>query len=73
MIHGMEAQTNAEIPVILIGPRREIFQLDLKAVWRFRELLYFLVWRDLKVRYKQALIGVGWAVLQPLTAMAILQ
>lgn len=40
-------------------------------VWAYRELLYFLVWRDLKVRYKQTALGVLWAVVQPLTAMAI--
>lgn len=67
----MEAQTNAEIPVVRIEPQRGIFQLDLKAVWQYRELLYFLVWRDLIVRYKQTVIGVGWAIIQPLVSMAI--
>ncbi len=71
MMQGMETQTNAEIPVVRIEPRRGIFQLDLKAVWQYRELLYFLVWRDLLVRYKQTVIGVGWAILQPLVSMAI--
>jgi lipopolysaccharide transport system permease protein len=63
MSQGMEAQTNAEIPVVRNEPRRGIFQLDLKAVWQYRELLYFLVWRDLLVRYKQTVIGVGWAII----------
>src|ERR1051326_983818 len=40
--------------------------------WRYRELLYFLVWRDLKVRYRQTVLGVAWAVLQPLLTMLLL-
>jgi lipopolysaccharide transport system permease protein len=45
--------------------------LDLKALWHHRELLYFLIWRDVKIRYKQTAIGIGWAILQPLIAMAV--
>jgi lipopolysaccharide transport system permease protein len=45
--------------------------LDLAELWRYRELLYFLVWRDVKVRYKQTALGAAWAILQPLVAMAI--
>ena len=58
-------------PTIIIEPRRGIFHVDLRAVWQYRELLYFLVWRDLKVRYKQSIIGVGWALVQPLVSMLI--
>jgi len=43
----------------------------LKELWRYRELLYFFAWRDVKIRYKQALLGASWAVLQPLLTMAI--
>lgn len=43
----------------------------LKELWRYRELLYFFAWRDVKIRYKQALLGVAWAVLQPLLTMLI--
>jgi lipopolysaccharide transport system permease protein len=43
----------------------------LKELWAYRELFYFLVWRDVKVKYKQSLLGVGWAVIQPLFAMII--
>ena len=57
--------------MIEIRPKKGLFDLDLGAVWRYRELLYFLVWRELKVRYKQAAIGVGWAVLQPVIAVLI--
>lgn len=48
-----------------IRPRSSWFDLDLESVWRFRELLWFLTLRDLKVRYKQAILGVLWAVIQP--------
>jgi lipopolysaccharide transport system permease protein len=49
-------------PTILIQPRRHLLDLDLAAIWAYRELLYFLVWRDLKVRYKQTFIGAGWVI-----------
>jgi len=54
-----------------IAPPSGWFELDLPEVWRYRELLYFFVWRDLKVRYKQTAIGVVWVVLQPLLAMLV--
>jgi lipopolysaccharide transport system permease protein len=56
---------------VVLRPRQGLFSVDLEAVWRYRELLYFLVWRDVKVRYKQAAIGVGWAILQPLMTMVV--
>lgn len=58
-------------PTVVIEPRRGLFDLGLKSVWGYRELLYFLVWRDLKVRYKQTMIGIGWAIIQPLITMLI--
>jgi lipopolysaccharide transport system permease protein len=61
----------SSVPTVVIEPRRGLFDLGLKSVWGYRELLYFLVWRDLKVRYKQTIIGIGWAVLQPLITMLI--
>jgi len=54
-----------------IQPSRSFFKLDLAAVWEYRELLYFLAWRDVKVRYKQTIIGAAWAILQPLMTMII--
>jgi lipopolysaccharide transport system permease protein len=62
----------SSVPTIVIEPRRGVFDLGLKFLWEYRELLYFLVWRDLKVRYKQTVIGIGWAVLQPLITMLTL-
>jgi lipopolysaccharide transport system permease protein len=64
----MSASNN---PVLVIQPSRAWFHLDLAALWEYRELLYFLVWRDLKVRYRQTAIGVTWAILQPLMTMVI--
>ena len=54
-----------------IRPRPGLFDLDLGAVWNKRELLFFLIWRDLKVRYAQAALGVGWAVIQPVLTVLI--
>lgn len=64
-------ETTSTTAPILIEPRRGWFNLDLSAIYRYRELLYFLVWRDVKVRYKQAAIGAAWAVLQPLLTMVV--
>jgi homopolymeric O-antigen transport system permease protein len=59
------------VPVVLIQPRKQWFDFDLASLYRYRELLYFLTWRDVKVRYKQAAIGVAWVVLQPLLTMVV--
>jgi lipopolysaccharide transport system permease protein len=55
----------------VIEPVRGWFSLELKAVWEYRELLYFLVWRDVKVRYKQTLLGAAWAIIQPVFTMVV--
>jgi lipopolysaccharide transport system permease protein len=55
-----------------IAPREGFAALALREVWDYRELLFFLVWRDLKVRYKQTFVGVTWTVLQPLLTTGIL-
>jgi lipopolysaccharide transport system permease protein len=56
---------------VLICPSDGFLQLDLWDLWEYRELLYFLVWRDVKVRYKQTVIGAGWAIIQPFFTMVI--
>lgn len=58
-------------PSVVIQSRKRIFQLDLSEVWRYRELLYFMVWRDTIIRYKQTAIGASWAIIQPLIQMVI--
>ena len=62
---------NTSQPSVVIEPRKGMFYRDLAAVWEYRELLYFLVWRDVKIRYKQTVIGMAWAFLQPVIQMII--
>jgi len=56
---------------MVLEPTRNLRFLDFEELWRYRELAYFLTWRNVKVRYKQTAIGVAWAVLQPLAMMAV--
>ena len=58
-------------PLVTIGPKMAWSVIDLHELWVFRELLYFLTWRDVKVRYKQTSLGVAWAILQPLLTMLV--
>ncbi len=56
----------------IISPKNAFnFWNDLKEIWKYKELLYFFVWRDLKVRYKQTIIGVAWAIIQPFLSMVV--
>ena len=57
--------------VTIIRPKRGWWDLDLQEVWQYRELLYFFVWRDIKVRYKQTVIGAAWAIIQPFFTMVV--
>ena len=59
------------VPAIVIEPARNQAQLNLREVWEYRDLLYFLTWRDISVRYKQTVLGAGWAVIQPFLNMVI--
>src|SRR5262245_61092806 len=56
---------------VVIRPIKGWVPIRLREIWDYRELLYFLVWRDIKVRYKQTVLGVAWAVLQPLLTMVV--
>lgn len=58
-------------PTIRIRPASGWTALDLASVWEYRELAYYMVWRDIKVRYKQTVLGVGWALIQPLASMVV--
>ncbi len=60
-----------EHPLVRIRPAGAGVSLDLAEIWAYRELLYFLTWRDLKVRYKQTLMGVVWVIAQPLFTMLV--
>ena len=60
-----------EIPLLRIEPSHGWVSLKLSEIWEYRELLYFLAWRDVKVRYKQTALGVAWAIIQPFFTMVI--
>jgi lipopolysaccharide transport system permease protein len=60
-----------ELQVTFIRPRRAWQSVDLAELWAYRELLLFLIWREIKVRYKQTVLGAAWAVVQPLATMLI--
>jgi lipopolysaccharide transport system permease protein len=68
---AVEKQIREELPVIRIEPSRGWVSLKLKEIWEYRELLYFLTWRDVKVRYKQTVLGAAWAVIQPFFTMVV--
>lgn len=57
--------------VTVIKPTKRWIPVDLKEILRYRELLYFLAWRDIKARYAQSILGVGWAIIQPLMSMIV--
>jgi lipopolysaccharide transport system permease protein len=63
--------TLPENPLVIIEPKKGRVPIDLRDLWHFRDLFYILTLRDIKVRYKQTMLGAAWAVLQPLTTMLI--
>lgn len=65
------ANRRAAALTLRIEPPRTWFELRLEELWKYRELLFFLVWRDVKVRYKQTAIGVAWVIVQPLLTMLV--
>ena len=67
----MSTLTDANTPVITIAPSRGWVSLRVGEFWQYRELLYFLVWRDVKVRYKQTALGATWAIIQPVLTMLV--
>ncbi|MBW4054709.1 MAG: ABC transporter permease [Proteobacteria bacterium] len=67
----LTAETGFKKPFKIIEPSKGLFQLELGGVWQSRELLYFLIWRDVLTRYKQTAIGAAWVVLQPLITMIL--
>jgi lipopolysaccharide transport system permease protein len=64
-------QTSSSVPVLQIDPIGHWISIDFKELWHYRELLYFLTWRDVKVRYKQTVLGAAWAIIQPLSMMLV--
>src|SRR5438874_2933025 len=70
-IRASKLQSVVDTPVIRIKPSRGWSSLRLGELSEYRELLYFLAWRDVKVRYKQTAIGAGWAIIQPVMTMVV--
>ena len=68
---SIESQPQANEETLVLKPTKGWISLNLKDLWRYRELVYFLVWRDILVRYKQTLLGAAWAIFQPLMQMVI--
>jgi lipopolysaccharide transport system permease protein len=64
-------QRSSETPLIIIEPSRGWVAVNLRELWEYRELLYFLIWRDIKVRYKQTMLGAAWAMIQPFFTMVV--
>jgi lipopolysaccharide transport system permease protein len=72
LIHdSQEATGHEKRPTLAISPPKRWVAIDLHELWEYRELLYFLVWRDVKVRYKQTVLGVAWAIIQPFFMMVV--
>jgi lipopolysaccharide transport system permease protein len=64
-------KTASEIPVLRIEPSSGWVSLKLRELWEYRELLYFLAWRDIQIRYKQTALGMAWAIIQPFFTMIV--
>jgi len=70
-MRSTSSEAPRELPELILEPSRGWRKLNLGELWAYRELLYFLIWRDVKVRYKQTLIGAAWAIIQPLLTMIV--
>src|SRR5881396_3908127 len=70
-IRAAQLKASADLPVFFIKPESGLASLGLKELWEYRELLYYLTWRDIKVRYKQTVLGAAWAIIQPFFTMLI--
>src|SRR5215475_4564177 len=68
---GVRVAVSHSARLIRIVPSRGWVALKLREVWEYRELLYFLAWRDIKVRYKQTVLGASWAIIQPCFTMVV--
>src|SRR5229473_5318222 len=69
-VHASDAASDTT-PVLVIQPLKGLVSLHVSELWKHREVLYFLIWRDIKVRYKQTALGAAWAVIQPLFTMLV--
>jgi len=67
----LSSSPSVSVPTLRIAPSKGWVPLKLNELWEYRELLYFLVWRDIKVRYKQTALGAAWAIIQPFCTMVV--
>ncbi len=68
---ALSSSPSVALPTLRIEPSKGWVPLKLNELWEYRELLYFLVWRDIKVRYKQTALGAAWAIIQPFLTMVV--
>jgi lipopolysaccharide transport system permease protein len=71
MLRAIAPPSMPKTPLIVIRPSQGWVSLQIHELWEYRELLYFLTWRDIKVRYKQTVLGVAWAIIQPFFTMVV--
>jgi lipopolysaccharide transport system permease protein len=71
IVHSGDNADTPDVPHLRIEPSEGWVSLKLKELWDYRELLYFLTWRDIKVRYKQTALGAAWAIIQPFMTMVV--
>ncbi len=67
----LSSSPSVSVPTLRIAPSKGWVPLKLNELWEYRELLYFLVWRDIKVRYKQTALGAAWAIIQPFLTLVV--
>lgn len=68
---AVKVETNVDLPVIRLQPSKGWVPVKLGELWEYRELLFFMIWRDIKVRYKQTILGMSWAIIQPFFTMIV--
>ncbi|HEY5866637.1 MAG TPA: ABC transporter permease, partial [Candidatus Tectomicrobia bacterium] len=71
MVKSSRRKSQSSTTVIRIEPSRGWVSLKLRELWEYRELLYLLAWRDVKIRYKQTVLGAAWAIIQPFFSMVV--
>ncbi len=71
MLDSISSQTQTSLPSLRIEPPNRWPSINFRELWEYRELLYFLTWRDIKIRYKQTVLGAAWAIIQPVFMMIV--
>ena len=71
MANPEQGMLTGSTPTVVIRPSRGWIPINLRDLWAYHELLYFLTWREIKARYKQTLLGFAWAIIQPLFMMIV--